>query len=110
MASSFPRKSASRGTGASSSPSSAPFSRSTVKARFSATIAASANVTHSTLGARSVADSTVGSRAKVEDHQHQRRENQSRLKRRPAPQLGPDVLGGDRKGQTEATQAPISLW
>ena len=36
-----------------------------VEGPVSATIAASANVTHSTLGARSVADSTVGSRAKL---------------------------------------------
>src|SRR6185295_18340197 len=44
---------------------SAPCSRSMVKARLSATIAASANVTHRTLGARSVEESTVGSRAKL---------------------------------------------
>src|SRR3954454_4479891 len=65
LASSFPAKSASRGTGASSSPSSAAFSCSMVNARLSASIAASANVTHSTLGARSTAASAVGSRAKL---------------------------------------------
>src|SRR5688500_15066633 len=65
LASSLPRNSAPRGTGASSSPSNAPFSRSMVNARLRATIAARANVTHSTLGARSTAASAVGSRAKL---------------------------------------------
>src|SRR4051794_15834407 len=65
LASSLPPKSAPRGTGASSSPSSAPCSRSMVKARLSATIAARAKVTHRTLGARSLAEIAVGSRAKL---------------------------------------------
>src|SRR3954453_16326228 len=65
LASSFPAKSASRGTGASSRPSRAAFSCSMVNARLSASIAASANVTQSTLGARSTAASAVGSRAKL---------------------------------------------
>src|SRR5262245_28378729 len=65
LASSFPTKSASRGTGASSRPSRAAFSCSMVKARLRASIAASANVTQSTLGAKSTAASAVGSRAKL---------------------------------------------
>src|SRR4051812_42721681 len=65
LASSFPKNTASRGIGARSIPSNAPFSRSTVKARFIATIAASANVTQRTLGASVAADTAVGSRAKL---------------------------------------------
>ncbi len=60
----LPRNSAPRGTGASRSPSIAPCSRSTVNARLSATIAANANVTHSTLGASTIAGTAVGSREK----------------------------------------------
>src|SRR3954452_4678056 len=65
LASSLPRNSASRETGANSRPSSAAFSRSMVNARFIASNAASAKVTHKTLGASAVAESAVGSRAKL---------------------------------------------
>src|SRR3954452_23071482 len=65
LASSFPKNTASRGIGARSIPSIAPFSRSTVKARFIATIAASANVTQRTLGAIVAEETAVGSRAKL---------------------------------------------
>ena len=101
LASSLPRNSAPRGTGASSRPSSAPCSRSMVKARLSATIAASAKVTHSTLGARSVADERRRVAREVEHDQHQRREDHRRQQRRPAPQLGPDVLARDGERQPE---------
>src|SRR2546428_182715 len=51
--------------GATSNPSSAWFSSSSWKARFSASIAAKVNVTHRMLGARSIAATAVGSRPKL---------------------------------------------
>src|SRR5688572_14090276 len=65
FASSLPRKTASRATGARSSPSSAPCSRSTANARLSAVIAANAKVIHSAEGARAAAESRAGSLEKL---------------------------------------------
>src|ERR1051326_6127502 len=54
-----------RPTGASSRPSSAWFSSSSWNARFSTSVAANASVTHSTLGARSIDETAVGSWEKL---------------------------------------------
>ena len=101
LASSLPAKSASRGIGASSKPSSAPFSRSTLNPRFIATIAASAKVTQSTLGASTVADTAVGSRAKLKITSTSAAKTSARQQRGTAPELGPDVLAGDGEGQID---------